>query len=556
MSKLLFPLLGLLLFIGCKTRQKSAADYILHNAKIYTVDAEFSMAEAMAVKDGKILEVGSNKAILSKYSSSESYNALGQTVLPGLIDAHAHFYGFGSMLQTADLTGLESWDAVVEKLAEFAKSHKEGWLVGRGWDQNRWAEKEFPTKEKLDRLFPDRPVYLTRVDGHAAIVNQKALDIAGYNLNTKMSGGDLLKKDGKLTGVLIDNAKDQMATHLPTPTKAEVQQILRKAQEYSFKEGLTTIVDAGLDYPIVEEIEAMHKSGALKIGLHVMLSDSDTNFNWLKSRGIIKTDRLFVNGMKFYADGALGSRGACLLHPYSDEASNTGFLLSDVAHFKKMASLLNKAGFQMNTHAIGDSANRVILEVYANELKGKNDRRWRIEHAQVISPEDFSTFAKYSIVPSVQPTHATSDMPWAETRLGAERLKHAYANKELLKQNGWIVLGTDFPVEDISPMKTFYAAVVRKDAKGWPGEGFQMQNALTRIETLKGMTLWAAKGSFQENEKGSLEKGKWADFIVLDQDIMQIDAKKILQTKVLKTYVKGELVMDYESLKSSLKAVN
>ncbi|MHA6697501.1 amidohydrolase [Chryseobacterium sp. A301] len=556
MPKLLLPLLSLLFLLGCKTRQKNSADYILHNAKIYTVDAEFSMGQAMAVKDGKILEVGTNQDILSKYKASQSYDALGKTVLPGLIDAHAHFYGFGSMLQNADLAGLDSWEAVLDVLQDFSKSHSEGWLVGRGWDQNRWTKKEFPSKEKLDQMFPDRPVYLTRVDGHAAIVNQKALDIAGYNLSTKMSGGDLLKKDGKLTGVLIDNAKDQMATHMPKPTKAQVQQILRQAQEYSFKEGLTTVVDAGLDFPLVEEIEAMQKSEDLKINLHVMLSDSEANFQWLKSRGIIKTDRLFVNGMKFYADGALGSRGACLLHPYSDEASNTGFLLSDVAHFKKMASLLFEEGFQMNTHAIGDSANRVILEVYANELKGKNDRRWRIEHAQVISPEDFSTFAKYSIVPSVQPTHATSDMPWAESRLGKERLSHAYANKQLLNQNGWLVLGTDFPVEDISPMKTFYAAVVRKDAKGFPSEGFQMQNALSRVEALKGMTLWAAKGSFQENEKGSLEKGKWADFIVLDQDILKIEPSKILETKVLKTYVKGELVMDYESLKSSLKAGN
>ncbi len=554
MPKFLIALSALLVVLGCKSVPMESADYILHNAKIYTVNEGFDIKEAMAVRNGKIVEVGTSKAILKRYKAAQTYDALGKTVLPGLIDAHAHFYGFGSMLQNADLSGLESWQASLEVLKEFSVTHPQGWLVGRGWDQNRWPNKEFPTKKELDLLFPERPVYLTRVDGHAAIVNQKALELAGYTTETKISGGELLQDRLGLTGVLIDNAKDQMALLLPPESESSVKQILKQAQQYSFKEGLTTVVDAGLDYPTVEIIEAMQKTDDLKINLHVMLSDSEANFQWLKSRGVIKTDRLFVNGMKFYADGALGSRGACLLHPYSDQPTNRGFLLSDISHFKKMAALLNKEGFQMNTHAIGDSANRVILEVYANELKGKNDRRWRIEHAQVVSPFDFGTFGKYSIVPSVQPTHATSDMPWAESRLGAERLAHAYANKELLDQNGWLVLGTDFPVEAISPMKTFYAAVVRKDALGWPSSGFQMQNALSREQALRGMTIWAAKGSFQENEKGSLEAGKWADFIVLDQNLMEVEPRAILDTKVLKTYVKGELVMDYETLKSSLKA--
>lgn len=543
-----------LMMLGCASGKKQDVDQIIHNARIYTVNDDFSIEEAMAVKDGKILAVGTSKEILEKYSSINTYNAFGRAVYPGFIDAHAHFYGFGNSLQNVNLRDTKSWDEIVDIMQDFAKSHPEGWLLGRGWDQNKWPEKEFPTKEKLDALFPDRPVYLTRIDGHAAIANQKALDIAGFTVNSKMEGGDILKKDGKLTGVLIDNAKDKLATYIPGPGKKQIEQILLDAQKFSFKHGLTTVVDAGLDYDLVEEIDALQKSGKLKMRLHVMLSDSQRNVDWLIKKGIIKTDRLHVNGFKFYGDGALGSRGACLLEDYSDQPHHRGFLLSDIPHFKKMAKVMYDNGFQMNTHAIGDSANRVLLKIYAETLKGKNDRRWRIEHAQVVNENDFDIFEKFSIVPSVQPTHATSDMYWAGDRLGKERLKHAYAYKDLLRQNGWIPLGTDFPIEEISPILTFYAAVARMDSKGWPQGGFQKENALTREQAIRGMTIWAAKGSFEEHEKGSLEVGKFADFIVLSNDLMTVPDDQILSTKVLKTYVGGELVQDYETLYKNLKA--
>ena len=275
-----------------------------------------------------------------------------------------------------------------------------------------------------------------------------------------------------------------------------------------------------------------------------MLSDSQKNIDWLIKNGKIKQERLYVNGFKFYGDGALGSRGACLLEDYSDKPHQRGFLLSDVSHFRKMAKIMDQHDFQMNTHAIGDSANRTMLKVYAEVLKTKNDKRWRIEHAQVINKNDFDWFGKYSIIPSVQPTHATSDMYWAEERLGADRLKYAYAYEDLLKQNGWLPLGTDFPIEEVNPILTFYAAVARKDTKTYPSGGFQMENALSREQALRGMTIWAAKAGFMENEIGSLEKGKNADFIILSQDLMRVPENQILKTKVLQTWIAGEKVYD------------
>ncbi len=536
MRKLLIAAAWLML-ASCGREQ---VDLIVHHAVIYSVDSNFSVSEAMAIKDGKVLELGTNESLLKKYKTKEQFDAQGQAIYPGFIDAHAHFVGYGRGLFQADLFGTQTWDETVARVKAFADEHPDlPWIIGRGWDQNRWPGKSYPTNDALNKLFPDKPVVLTRVDGHASIANQKALELAGIEAGQTIVGGAIEVKDGRLTGVLIDNADNKVYARIPEPDKATYIQWLQAAEKNCFAQGLTTITDCGLSYKDAAAIDTLQQEGKLQMRLYVMLSDAQENYDHFLKRGPYKTDRLFVKGFKVYADGALGSRGACLLKHYSDKQGWSGFLLRNKGHYDSLAGVLAGTDFQMCTHAIGDSANREILHVYNKYLKTQNDKRWRIEHAQVVAPEDFVLFGKASVVPSVQPTHGTSDMYWAAERLGPERVKGAYAFKQLLQQNGWIALGTDFPVEDISPFKTFLAAVVRKDAKGFPENGFQMENALTREETIRGMTIWAAKAGFLEKEVGSLEPGKKADFIILDQDLMKVAANKILDVKVKRTYSGG-----------------
>lgn len=527
---------------SCGSRQK--IDLLVYDATIYTIDSSFSKAEAIAIDKGKIVATGSTKDLEARYEAAEKLDAGGKYIYPGFIDAHAHFFEYGLGLQAADLVGTSSWEEVVNKMKAFADTHKEGWLLGNGWDQNDWDVKEFPDNRRLNELFPDRPVILSRIDGHAAIANDRALDMAGVKPGDKTEGGEVEVKNGKLTGILIDNATSLVYSRVPAATEADMKKALLDAQKNCFAAGLTTIDDCGRNYTDALFADSLHKSKELKMRLYIMLSDSKKNYDYLFTHGKIKTDRLNVRSFKLFADGALGSRGACLLQPYTDKPGWTGFLLSSPEHFDSMAAAIYEHGFQMCTHAIGDSGNRTLLKIYAKYLKGKNDLRWRIEHAQVVNKDDVHYFGDYSIIPSVQPTHATSDMYWAADRLGTERVKYAYANNNLKNQNGWLPLGTDFPVEDISPIKTFYAAVFRRDAKGWPEGGFQIENALSRKDALRGMTIWAARSNFEEGEKGSLEKGKMADFVVLDTDLLQAPEKDILQTRVLFTYVNGEKVYE------------
>jgi predicted amidohydrolase YtcJ len=544
--KKLVSITCILFIIGCnsdKTKNaKTDADLLVYNATIYTVDSAFSIAESMAIKDGKILATGKTSELEEKYTAKEKLDAGGKFIYPGFIDAHAHFVGYANSLQRVNLVGTESWDSVVERTKRFAAKHPDGWVLGRGWDQNDWAVKEFPDNSFLNAAFPDRPVLLTRVDGHAAIANDKALEMANIHAGDTLTGGEIEDHEGTLTGVLIDNAVGLVSSKIPPSTEAQLKNALKDAEANCFAMGLTTIDDCGLSSRTIESIKKFQDSGSLKMRLYAMLSDDPSNFDYATKNGKIKTDRLNVCSFKVYSDGALGSRGACLLQPYADKPGHYGFLLSNPLHFDSVANWLSTNGWQMCTHAIGDSGNRTMLNIYSKYLKGKNDLRWRIEHAQVVNSNDFNLFGQFSIIPSVQPTHATSDMYWAGDRLGPERVKGAYAYKDLLKQNGWIPLGTDFPVEDISPFKTFFAAVIRKDAKGWPENGYQMENALTREETLRGMTIWAAKANFEEKEKGSLEAGKFADFIILDKDIMKAPEAELLGINVIRTFLGGQLV--------------
>jgi predicted amidohydrolase YtcJ len=528
-----------LFILNCNMQK---VDLIVYNAVVYTIDKNFSKAQCFAVKDGKIIDVGSDKEILEKYDAKEKLNAEGRPVYPGFIDAHCHFLGYGLSLQRVNLVGTKSLDEVIQRVVEFSKKNNAEWVTGRGWDQNDWEIKEFPDNTKLDSLFPHTPVYLRRVDGHAALVNSDAIRSAGIQPGQKIEGGLIETKNGKLTGILVDNAIDLIARVVPGPTKEQQVEALLSAQKNCFGVGLTTVDDAGLDRDVVELIDSLQKSGSLRMRIYAIASGSEDNLSYYLSHGQYKTGRLNVRAFKFYADGALGSRGALLLQPYSDKPGHYGFLVNELDFLKKSAERIAASNFQMCTHCIGDSANRLMLDIYGSVLKTKNDRRWRIEHAQVVNPGDFKKFGMFSIIPSVQPTHATSDMYWAKDRLGEERVKGAYAYRDLLTQNGFVADGSDFPVESINPLLGFYAAVVRKDLEGYPDNGFQIENALTREEALKAMTNWAAYSNFEENEKGSIEPGKFADFVILDNDIMSIDIIHVPSVKVIYTYLNGERV--------------
>jgi predicted amidohydrolase YtcJ len=523
MKKFLVLTASLLIF-SCATKEE--VDLIVTNANIYTVDADFSKASSIAIKDGKFVAVGDTKEISEKYNAQEQLDAEGRTIVPGLIDAHCHFYGLGQNQQVVDLVGTQSFDEVVERVVAFQKERQSNFIQGRGWDQNDWEVKEFPTKDKLDELFPDTPVALRRIDGHALLVNQKALDMAGITADTETEGGEIVKENGEPTGVLVDNPMGLIGAIVPPSTRAQKIQALKDAEEISLDYGLTTVNDAGLSKDIIELIDSLQQAGELSIRVYAMVANYPENLDYFLDKGIIKTEGLNVRSVKVYGDGALGSRGAALRAPYSDKPGHFGAMVTPVDQIEALAQCIAASDYQMNTHAIGDSANIVVLRAYDKALEGKTDRRWKVEHAQIITPSDFDYFEK-GIIPSVQPTHATSDMYWAGDRLGPERVQGAYAYKDLLEKAGLVALGTDFPVEQVNPFLTFYAAVARQDVEQYPEGGFQMENALSREETLKGMTLWAAYSNFEEDEKGSIEPGKFADFVVLSDDIMTIPSEEI-----------------------------
>lgn len=539
MKKIITILFIVTILFSCT---KKNVTLIITNAKIYTADTSFSEASAMAINDGKIIALGNTVDIQTKFKSNNNVNAEGNVIFPGFIDAHCHFTGYATDMWKCELMGTKSFEEIVARIIEYSTNAPMQWIYGRGWDQNDWAVKQFPSKEIFDSLFPNRPVFLKRIDGHSALLNQKALNLAGITINTKIKGGEVEIKNGKLTGILIDNAMDFAELKVPLINDTLAKKYFLAAQNYCFEAGLTGVHDCGISEHTVALIQEAQKNDGLKMKIFALLSDSVSYYDkWIKS-GPLKTDGLHVGGFKFYADGALGSRGACLLNDYKDKKDWKGFLLETETHFKTAAEKFAASNLQMCTHAIGDSGNRIILKIYADALKGKNDKRWRIEHAQVLDAADFHYFGEYNIIPSVQPTHATSDMYWAQDRVGATQIKTAYAYKQLLQTNNWMPLGTDFPVEYIEPIKTFFAAVVRQDNKGFPANGFQMENALTRKEAIYGMTIWAAKAAFEEKEKGSIEVGKAADFIMLDTDLMTCNKSKILGTKVLGTWVNGERV--------------
>ncbi|MDP4663908.1 MAG: amidohydrolase [Salibacteraceae bacterium] len=540
MRNLAFLILTIILF-SCS--EAVVVDTIVHNASIYTIDDAFSKKEAMAIKDGLIVEIGAENQILNKYTAAQKIDAGQRAIYPGLIDAHCHFMGYGIEKTRINLVGTKSFEEVIDRISAYIDSTDTPWVLGRGWDQNDWENNDFPTNDTLNKLFPNHYIAVKRIDGHAYLATQNVMNLAGISASTSVNGGEIILFDNKPTGIVIDNAMQLITNIVPEPNHSFLAKALMTAQADCFKLGLTTVSDAGLSTEYINIIDSLQNIDLLKMRLYAMLSADDKLLHDLSGFKIQKP-RLDVNAIKVYADGALGSRGAYLLEPYNDQHDHTGLLITGKDSLQKWAKACFDANFQMNVHCIGDGANQLVLDVMGSQLKGTNDRRWRIEHAQVVNENDLNKFSEFTIIPSVQPTHATSDMPWAEKRLGHDRIENAYAYRDLLQQNGIIALGTDFPVEEISPFKTLYAAVERKDKEGQPENGFLPEQKLTREEALKGMTIWAAITNFEDQNRGSLEVGKFADFVMIDTDLMTCSAPQILTAKVLQTWLNGELVYE------------
>jgi len=529
-----FAALSLFVFIHFACQEK--ADLIIHNATIYTLDTP-SKANSIAIENGVIKDIGND--LLSRYDAKNVVDAKSLPVYPGFIDAHSHFLSYGLRLSQLDLKGTASADEIIARAQEYHQSNDLKYIVGFGWDQNSWEVKSFPHKSLLDEHFPDIPVFLFRIDGHALWVNQKALDIAGVDRKTTVDGGVIAVDQSGLTGILIDNAMGLVTPYIPKPTLRQKVEALQKAEEICFSYGLTTVTDAGLSKEDVFLIDSLQKNDLLQIKLYGMLNNAPETLDYFLENGPLKTDKLNVRSIKVYADGALGSRGAALKAPYDDAKDFKGVFVMPIDSLEQLAYKIAITPFQLNTHAIGDAANAAVLNAYKKALVFKEDPRWRIEHAQVLDTSDIDLFNK-KIIPSVQPTHAISDFDWAKDRLGEDRMKGAYAYKDLLRSAGRIALGTDFPVEAVNPVHTFYAAVYPPKAE--EDETVDSPKALSRSDALRGMTIWAAEANFEEEEKGTLKVGKKADLVILDRDLFDVSQRRIQNTRVVATFLNGELV--------------
>ena len=527
------------------------ADLIVTNARIYTADEARPLAQAFAVRDGKIVFVGSQReASALKGASTRVIDAGGKTVIPGMVDAHAHFAGLAQKLRSVDLVGTRSYDEVIARVVERTKTVPKGtWIQGRGWDQNAWGDTRFPTHEKLSAATPDHPVYLTRVDGHAGLVNTAAMRSAAWTTASKDPPGGKIMKDaaGAPTGVLIDRAQGLVGDKIPGASSSDTRAALRDAIAVMHRWGLVGMHDAGASQGLIDMYEDMAKSGELDLRLYVMISDDSAaleHYFKVGPRLALYGGQVWVRAIKLYADGAMGSRGAALLEPYADDPNNTGLLLSAPAHIRDVAVRALQHGFQVNTHAIGDRGNRIVLDAYDSALKTNPsaDHRFRVEHAQILNYDDIPRFAALGVIPSMQASHQSSDMYWIGKRLGPTRLPGAYAWRSLLNSGVVIPNGSDFPVEQVNPLISFHAAIARQDANDWPAGGWYPEQRMTREEALRSMTLWPAYSAFQEKEMGSITPGKFADFVVLDQDIMRVPAELVLNTRVLSTYVGGKAV--------------
>lgn len=535
MKKALFILISILILSSCY--KGKSVDLIIHNANIHTMDETNDISQAIAIKDGKIVELGPERQILNKYSADEIIDAEGKDIYPGLTDCHGHILSYADQKLSVDLVGAKSMDEVLFRTEKYQSKHHRKFILGRGWDQSLWGTTEFPTNESLNKQFPDIPVCLIRIDGHALLANDKLLEMAGINSESNIEGGIIHLKNGKCTGFLVDNAMLPVQNLVPEyPVKEKISAIL-EIQEELLQYGITGVHEAGIDFEDIELFKNLIDQHGLTINVYAMLMPSEKNISFAEKHGIYSYKNLLIRSFKVMGDGALGSRGAFLKHDYEDEPGHKGVLTNSVEFMNRVASIAMKFGYQMNTHAIGDSTNKIMLKMYERIFSENPDHRWRIEHAQVVDPSDFSLFSKYGVFPSVQPSHAVSDQRWAEARIGVNRMKGAYAYRTLLDHYGMLAIGTDFPIEYIDPFNTIHAAVRRQNQENYPAGGFYIDQSITLEQCLKGMTIWAAFASFQENELGSLEKGKDATLVIFDEPI--VDRSEYKANFAWKTFVKG-----------------
>jgi predicted amidohydrolase YtcJ len=533
--------------------QQTPADLIVTNARVYTVDDSRPIVDAFAVRGGRVAFIGDARGALTlRGPSTRVVDLGGRTVIPGMVDAHGHVAGLGSALAIVDLTGASSYDEIIARVVAKSRTVQPGqWITGRGWDQNRWADTRFPTHDKLSTAVPNNPVYLTRVDGHAGLANKKAMDAAGLSAAAKDPDGGHIERagDGSPSGVFVDNAQRLVGGVVPQPTRDELKRQVQAAIAEGQRWGLTGAHDAGASPEVLDIYEELGKAGQLNFRMYAMISDNAAAIDRWFARGPqngLYGGTLWVRSVKLYMDGAMGSRGAALLEPYSDDPKNNGLLLSPPPHIQDVATRALKAGFQVNTHAIGDRGNRTVLDAYEAALAAVPvaDHRFRIEHAQILHHDDIPRFAKLGVIPSMQASHQTSDMYWIGSRLGVGRLYGAYAWRSLIDAGVVVPNGSDFPVEQVNPLISFHAAISRQDASNWPSGGWYPEQRMTRDEALKSMTIWPAYAAFQERELGSLSPGKHADFVVLDQDIMRVSFEQVLRTRVLSTWVEGKAVYE------------
>ena len=537
-----FILTGMTLIVPASCSSRRPVDLVVYNARAYTVDSAFSICQAFAVDEGVIVETGTTEHIRDQFRGRREIDLEGAPVYPAFHDAHSHLFQVAQGLRYVDLRGAASVDEIIARLQRHCDLYHPGFLVGDGWDQSLWEDKNLPDNEKLNAAFPNIPVYLRRIDFHATWVNDVAIELAGLHPNDPSipQGEALMNASGLFTGVFLENTSDRINATIPHMSDQELAACIQEAQDLCLAFGLGSVTDAGLPLGRIKLLDSLQKAGALKLRIDVWMDPSEENFSYFTRP--YRSDRLDISAVKLYIDGALGSSGALLYEPYSDDPLNKGIQFTSDSKFLASCEKAYERGFQVATHAIGDKGVAKVLDFYAQFLAPGNDLRWRIEHAQVVAPGDFKRFGALNIVPSVQPTHATSDMGWAAARLGPQRVKGAYAFQDLIGAAGWTPFGTDAPVESFNPVYTFFAAISRMDRNFNPQGGWQTENAVSRENTLRGMTIWAARGSFREKEKGSLEPGKWADFVVWSDDLMTLPAEKIPVTECSMTFIAGEQV--------------